>query len=165
MHLFKLSASLLSIALMLALCGCGTDVTVAGLQCEYLDNPLAIDNVEPHFSWKMNSSEAGAGSVAYQILVASSPDRLNEADADLWDSGRVDELNTVMAVYEGCPLASEAQAWWKVRVWDQDGEPSQWSEPASFGVGLLGDDAWADEAEYIGLSGNEESPEAAPLLR
>ena len=165
MHLFKLSTSLISIALMLVLCGCGTDVTVAGLQCEYLDNPLAIDNVEPHFSWKMNSSEAGAGSVAYQILVASSPDRLNEADADLWDSGRVDELNTVMAVYEGCPLASEAQAWWKVRVWDQDGEPSQWSEPASFGVGLLGDDAWADEAEYIGLNGNEESPEAAPLLR
>ena len=62
---------------------------------------------------------------------------MNEKDADLWNSGKVEEVNTVIAEYDGQPLASNTQAWWKVRVWNQDGEPSKWSEPASFGVGLL----------------------------
>ena len=135
--------------LLIALCGCSTDMAVSGLQCEYLDNPLAIDNVEPHFSWKMNSSRQGAGSAAYQVLVAASPDRLNETDADLWNSGKVTEANTVIAEYGGRPLTSGVQAWWKVRVWDQDGEPSKWSKPAFFGVGLLDEEAWADEAVFI----------------
>ena len=152
-------------ALLIALCGCGVDMTVTDLQCEYLDNPLAIDNVKPHFSWKMKSSVQGAGSVAYQILVASSPDRLNEKDADLWNIGRVDESNLVIAEYEGIPLVSKAQACWKVRVWNQDGEPSRWSRPAFFGVGLLDDEAWADDAVFIGLRDNGDSPEAAPFLR
>ena len=152
-------------ALFVFLTGCGPDMTVTGLQCEYLDNPVAIDNVEPHFSWKMESSEQGAGSVAYQIIVASSKSKLNEKDADLWNSGKIEEANTVIAEYDGQPLASNAQAWWKVRVWNQDGEPSKWSEPASFGVGLLDESAWSDEAVYIGMADNAEEPEVAPLLR
>lgn len=165
MHSFKFSSSFITMVLLIALCGCSTDMTVSGLQCEYLDNPLAIDNVEPHFSWKMNSSRQGAGSAAYQVLVAASPDRLNETDADLWNSGKVTEANTVIAEYGGRPLTSGVQAWWKVRVWDQDGEPSEWSEPAFFGIGLLDEEAWADEAVFIGMRNNDESPQAAPLLR
>lgn len=156
---------ILSMALLASLWGCGTDMAVTGLKCEYLDNPLAIDNVEPHFSWKMESSEQGAGSVAYQVIVASSKSKLNEKDADLWNSGKVEDANVVMAEYDGKPLVSNAHVWWKVRVWDQDGEVSDWSVPAFFGIGLIDADAWAEDAEYIGLAENEDSPEAAPLLR
>jgi alpha-L-rhamnosidase len=111
--------------LLVSLVGCGPDMAVYDLQCEYLDNPLAIDNKEPHFSWKMCSSEQGAGSDAYQILVASDLDKLNESDADLWNSGKVETADMVHAEYEGRPLASKDQAWWKVRVWSHDGEPSK----------------------------------------
>ncbi len=150
---------------LVSLAGCRPDMAVSGLQCEYLENPLAIDGAVPHFSWKMVSSVQGAGSSAYQILVASDPDLLNENDADLWNSGKVEAEDAVMAEYEGKPLASKDLAWWKVRVWDRDGEVSKWSGPAFFGVGLLDDAAWADGAVYIGMPDNDEAPEAAPLLR
>lgn len=151
--------------LLVSLVGCRPDMAVYDLQCEYLDNPLAIDNKEPHFSWKMCSSEQGAGSDAYQILVASDLDKLNESDADLWNSGKVETADMVHAEYEGRPLASKDQAWWKVRVWSHDGEPSNWSKPASFGIGLLDEGAWDEAAGYIGIKDNTDSPEAAPLLR
>ena len=40
-----------AVALLFAsLAGCGPDMSVYDLQCEYLVNPLAIDNVTPHLS-------------------------------------------------------------------------------------------------------------------
>ena len=155
-----------AVALLFAsLAGCGPDMSVYDLQCEYLVNPLAIDNVTPHLSWKMISSEQDAGSTAYQILVASDPDKLNENEADLWNSGKVEDVNAVMAEYGGRALAAKAQAWWKVRVWNQNGELSKWSEPAFFGVGFIDEASWDETAVYIGIKDNEKSPEAAPLLR
>ena len=37
----------------------------------------------------------------------------------------------------GKPLNSGAAAFWKVQVWDQDGQPSEWSAPAQWSMGLL----------------------------
>src|SRR5690606_10934470 len=44
-------------------------------------------------------------------------------------------------------LKSGSTAWWSVRVWDQEGTVSAWSEPARFSIGLLNEDDW--EASYI----------------
>jgi alpha-L-rhamnosidase len=54
-----------------------------------LEAPLAIDNTSPHFSWTMSSSDNGMSTTAYQILVATEPGKLNEQEADLWNSGKV----------------------------------------------------------------------------
>ena len=64
---------------------------VAGdLKCEALVNPLAIDNIKPHLSWIVyTDGTAGESQTAYQILVASSEELLNETDADIWNSGKV----------------------------------------------------------------------------
>ena len=51
--------------------------------------------------------------------------------------------------YAGTPLASGARYVWKVRVWDEAGMPSDWSEPAWFEVELDRTSGW--RASWIGL--------------
>jgi len=58
------------------------------LRCEALVNPLAVDVVPTGLSWIDTSAERGQKQTAWQVLVASSPDRLVEGKADLWDSGK-----------------------------------------------------------------------------
>lgn len=146
-------------------CACGSGITANRLQCEFLTDPLAVDTTEPGLSWKMNSSRNGAASSAYQILAATDMKKLNEQDADLWNSGKVEIANGIKARYAGRTLKSKDFVYWKVRVWDQDGRPSKWSSPACFGVGLLHHSDWAPGAAFIGLADNGKSPEEAPLLR
>ena len=153
------------LAAALSACQDPSALTVEGLKCEWLENPLAIDNTAPHLSWQMKSRQNGAAPSAYQILVATSLDRLNEAGADLWNTGKVSDAASIGIPYGGKPLASRSQAYWTVRVWNQDGAPSAWSRPAHFGVGLLKADDWSADACYIGVEQADEKTQSAPLLR
>jgi len=157
--------SLFLLAAAFTACQDPSALTVEGLKCEWLENPLAIDNTAPHLSWQMKSKQNGAAPSAYQILVATSLDRLNEAEADLWNTGKVSDAASIGIPYGGKPLASRSQAYWTVRVWNQDGAPSAWSRPASFGVGLLKADDWSADACYIGVEQADEKTQSAPLLR
>ena len=138
-------------------------VHVDGLKCELLENPLAIDNTVPHFSWTVKSDNTGMK--AYQLLVASSMEKLDEENADLWNSGKVFSSESLYVTYEGKTLSSLSYAFWKVRVWEQDGSISDWSEPAFFGVGLLDEKDWDSQACFIGVRQNKRRTETAPWLR
>src|ERR1039457_260162 len=81
-------------------------VGVGQLRCEYLSNPLGIDAVNPQLSWILSSDQRGEKQTAYQILVASSLDRLKGDTGDLWDSGKVLSDETAQIVYQGKPLVS-----------------------------------------------------------
>jgi alpha-L-rhamnosidase len=50
--------------------------------------------------------------------------------------------------YEGKPLTSRQKVYWQVRVWDERGKASQWSEPQFFEMGLLEQTDWGS-AEWI----------------
>jgi alpha-L-rhamnosidase len=120
------------------------------LRCEYLVDPLGIDVTKPRLSWELRATDENARGLrqsAYQVQVASSPKLLAASDADLWDSGRVASDETIGIVYAGTTVASRGRCHWRVRVWDQDGEPSAWSEPALWTVGLLEPEAW--RAQWI----------------
>ena len=110
---------------------------ICNLRCEMLEAPLAIDNTSPHFSWEMRSKDNAMGISAYQILVATEPGRLNEKEADLWNSGKVEKDASLGIVYEGKKLAPRSLAYWKVRVWNQEGVASDWSANSLFGIGIL----------------------------
>jgi alpha-L-rhamnosidase len=107
-----------------------TELHPAQLRCEHLTNPLGIDAPQPRLSWILESTERGQRQTAYQILVASAPERLADDQGDLWDSGRISSDQSVYVAYAGAGLRSGDRAWWKVRVWDKDGQPSAYSEPA-----------------------------------
>jgi len=118
----------------------------ASLRCEYRVNPQGIDEPQPRLTWEIESDQRGAKQTAYHILVASSVKLLKQNTADLWDSGKMSSGNTVNIPYTGKPLASRQQCFWKVCVWDNDGQ-AQWSETAAWTMGLLRPEDW--QADYI----------------
>ena len=74
-------------------------------------------------------------------------------------SGKVQSSESVQVAYAGKPLKSRMRCFWKVRVWDKDGNPSPWSEPATWTMGLLKNTDWT--AKWIGMdpaAGNAEYP-------
>ncbi len=129
--------------------GCSTKQhpAVFDLKCENLHNPTGIDKTIPRFNWKIQSSENETEQSAFQILVASDIALLQEGKADFWDSGEINASSSILVPYQGNPLSAGLFAVWKVRIRDNQGNLSPWSEPATFGIGLLKPDDW--KAKYI----------------
>ena len=134
--------------------------TVQNLRCEYLENPLGIDTAHPRFSWILKSSKRGQCQTAYRILVASICKKIEEDDGDMWDTGKIESDRAIGIEYGGESLKSGEKYYWKVRTWDESGQPSPWSKVATFQLGLLKGDEW--EGEWIGAEDNKIS---APLIR
>ena len=122
-------------------------LTVADLRTEYRENPPGIDEVKPRLMWRLKSDERAQKQTAYHVLVASSAENLQKDHGDLWDTGKVDSNQTIHIEYDGKPLQSRLSCYWKVKVWDQNDVVSEWSESASWSMGLLEDNDWA--AKYI----------------
>lgn len=135
------------------------DFSTYDLKCEGLAEPLAIDSSQPHFSWKIQSSEEMVQD-GYEIQVASSEALLKKNKADLWMSGHQKSSGQIMIGYDGKALASRQLCWWRVRVWDGNGKKTRWSGPQRFAVGILAPDTI--KGEFIGMVSENDD---APLLR
>jgi alpha-L-rhamnosidase len=137
-------------------------VKVTNLRCEYLpselnkpealSNPIVLtENQKPRLSWTIESTsnppQRGIYQSAYRIIVASSLENLKRDIGDLWDTGKVNSGESTHIEYIGKPLKSGQDCFWKVMVWDQDGNPSQFSEPARWTIGLLKPSDW--KAKWI----------------
>jgi len=133
------------------------------LKTEYRENPLGIDIAKPRLSWIVEDPAPGAKQTAYQVLAASSPEKLDKDEGDLWDSGKVASDQTIHVAYAGKPLQSRGRVWWKVRAWGKDGQPSAWSTPSTWTMGLLQPSDW--RAKWIAdpVSAKNIAP-PAPLI-
>jgi alpha-L-rhamnosidase len=123
------------------------------LTCDYLSNPLGIDDASPLFSWQLQDSRFGAHQSAYQIQVSSDPQSLASGKADLWDSGRVASGQSVGVRYGGTALLREKRYFWRVLLWDENSQPYPASDVAWWETGLLGPQNW--RAKWIGSEGVE----------
>ena len=112
------------------------------LRCEYALDPLGVDVAKPRLSWSVVSDARGQRQSAYEILVASAADKLAQNEGDLWQSGKVESDETLHVPYSGVELQSSQQVFWKLRIWDKNGAPSAWSEPATWTMGVLNDKDW-----------------------
>ena len=99
------------------------------LTCEYRQNPLGLGARQPRLSWQLRADDGarGAAQSAYQLVVAADPSCERSV---LWDTGKVHSDQSVHVRYEGPPLRSTQRCYWRVRVWDEAGQPSDWSEIA-----------------------------------
>ena len=102
------------------------------LRTEYLNNPVGIDLQQPRLMW---NAEGGTRQTAYEIVT------------EKWTSGKV-ESASMQAVYP-IVLKSREQVTWKIRLWDENEEASEWSE-ASFEMGLLDENDW----KAVWITGN-----------
>ena len=126
-------------------------VFVKDLRCEYLSNPLGLDVMEPRLSWKLEAVDKngrGQRQTAYRILVASTAEKLADDKGDLWDSGKVTSNQSAHVEYGGKALGSGDECYWKVKVKDEKGIWSTWSEAARWTMGLLQESDWL--AKWIG---------------
>jgi len=138
---------LLSTLLSISAWSAQAQVTVQHLTCEMLRNPLGIDSRQPRLSWQLQSDLRNVQQEAFHIIVASSLEKLNNNEGDLWNSGKVQSSASVLVPYAGKPLQSTAQYFWKVKAYTNKGE-TNWSRPASWSMGLLNKSDW--KAKWIG---------------
>ncbi|MEL0456061.1 glycoside hydrolase family 78 protein [Flavobacteriaceae bacterium SZ-1-7] len=120
------------------------------LQCEMLTNPLGIDVLQPRLSWQIITDKAEVEQIAYHVLVASSKEKLENNEADLWDSGKVESDASINVLYKGKKLNSRDDAFWKVKVWTNKGE-TQWSQTALWSMGILSYAEWKS-TRWIGYN-------------
>lgn len=102
--------------------------------------PTAIERIQipfitsstPHFSWQMKCETPDTYQTAYRILVASSRERANELEADMWDSGIVNGSSSVSIKYEGKELLPGKPYYWTVKVFDNHDNISEYAETKAF---------------------------------
>ena len=103
------------------------------LKCEFLSDPVGIDIVRPRLMW---NCEGGIRQTAYEIETVSGEGRR------LWSSGVV-ESSSMLAKYSGPALESRSALCWRVRLRDENGVWGEWSDTASFELGLLSASDWS----------------------
>lgn len=101
------------------------------LKTEYMKNPIGIDVEKPYLSW---NCQDGKKQTAYEL----------EAVTDgqvIWNSGKIcsGRMNEIL----GVPVGSRQQVSWRVRLWDETDTEGEWSEDASFEMGIL------DKSQFV----------------
>lgn len=131
--------------------------TIEDLTVNYRTNPLSVDE-NPVFSWKLNDTTQGQQQTAYNIVIADTQKNLDN-ERYIWNSGKVESTISVAIPYTGMTLAPETRYYWKVMVWDKDGNKIESQQEAFFETGIT-DDNWSG-AEWICLQQqqNEAMPE------
>ncbi|MDH7599366.1 MAG: glycoside hydrolase family 78 protein [Sedimentisphaerales bacterium] len=142
-----------------------SDIAVYDLRCEYKVNPLGIDRSCPRLSWKIKSSDRNVLQSAYQIQVASSIEDLAADKGLLWDTGKVESDRSIHVPYAGPGPVSRQRVYWRVRVWDNKGNCSDWSQVAWWEMGLLSASDWKANWIEPGYSEQTDRSNPAPMLR
>jgi alpha-L-rhamnosidase len=138
----------------------GRDIGVSGMKVEYMENPVGIDIPDPRLSWIPVSSQRGCEQSAYHIEIAKTAEELVNNGAKVWDTGKTLSAKSYNITYEGPSLVTGETYYWRVRLWDQKGEPGEWSKIATFHVGPMDNSDW--EGVWIGPPDTKNS---SPLLR
>ncbi|KMT65094.1 alpha-rhamnosidase [Catenovulum maritimum] len=140
--------------------------------------PLNVHRLTPRLSWHANVQQQAA----YQIQAASSTEQLLSGQADLWDSGKVLQRRSLNISYQGKPLTTNQNIYWRVRVWAKGSQVAQqWSDIQHWQMGLLTNSDWQakwlqvqnpvttaltpEVKQWIKFAGTTESVEGGHLTR
>lgn len=118
------------------------EIRISDLKIQHLENPVGIGASKPLFSYLLHSDRKDVRQSAWQILAASTPEKLDQNLGDLWDSGKRKGSRNFGIVYEGIALESRQRVFWKVKVWDEKDQESEWSSMAYWEMGLLKEADW-----------------------
>lgn len=123
------------------------------LKCDLSIKPIQVDSANPEFSWTMPCGHNGAAQTAYRIIVDKDI-RFSGVLETVWDTGKINSSENAHVFYAGLPLEPFTGYVWKVKLWDENSDESEWSERAAFETGLMRQ--W--EAKWIGYDKNVGEP-------
>jgi alpha-L-rhamnosidase len=130
------------------------------LKCEYLFNPVGIDEPNPRLMWQISDERRGAEQTAYRIIVGTDSSEVSGGKG-LWDSGRI-RSGACFTRYGGPVLEPFTRYYWKVIIRDQEGNLSENKKPAFFETGMMKTGNW--KGQWISDS-RDISIKPAPYFR
>ena len=156
-----------ALALLAASLACGASALpkVTNQRCEYRENPIGIDELNPRLSWQIESEQRGVRQSAYQIKVARSREALSQDAELLWDSGRVESKQSLHLPYAGQALSAGDRCYWQVRIWDENKQASAWSPVASWEIGLPSPEDWSGASWIRFTADDRDSPLTQRILK
>src|SRR6266487_4550946 len=96
-------------------------LAVTNLRCEYKQNLIGVDVPNPMFSWELQSQQKNVLQAAYRIIVS------DDNAAIIWDSKKINSNTSIQVEYKGNVLQAVKKYFWKIMVWDNNGNQSSWS--------------------------------------
>lgn len=135
------------------------DTAVVRIRFDHLQEALGIGTPQPRVSWLIETSSAGWSQAAYE-MEAKTPtgDRYGE-------TGRVDSSDSVLIAWPFAPLSSRQRVLVRVRVWDDAGQLSPWSNFVPVEAALLEQGDWTGRFIRPDWEEDVKVAQPGPLLR
>lgn len=104
------------------------NITITRLTCEMQEGLVVVEGT-PRLGWVMESPENGTRQSAYEIDIQEA-----FTGRSIWNSGKVNSSQSQLVPIEGANIRPDNSYnyIWRVRVWDETGNPSEWSSEAKF---------------------------------
>lgn len=145
--MFRKSILLIAVVLLQQL-SIAQSILPVSLTCEYVENPLGIDITAPRFSWVVQSEARNQFQSGYELQISETEKAFNGNASLLWQSGKVTNAQNIQIEYGGPALQSFKRYYWRVKLYNQDGVASGWSNTAWFETAMLSANDWT--AKWIG---------------
>ena len=101
-------------------------------------NPLGMNLEDTSLSWKLPLLHNGMRQSAYRIQVAKDQCFKNI----VWDSSKIVSDKSVRVENKASSAKSGERLYWRVKVWDELGKESLWSDVAFYEAGLNSNSDW-----------------------
>ncbi|MGQ1787159.1 alpha-L-rhamnosidase-related protein [Saccharicrinis sp. GN24d3] len=94
----------------------------------------SIESRQPVFSWIIEDQRNNTMQTHFHVQIGTSPGQLDDKEGVVWDSGKTASQKSLVK-YDGMPLKPETNYYWRVKVWNNHGEETAWSETRGFRTG------------------------------
>jgi hypothetical protein len=112
-------------------------------------NLKATVDSEVLFSWQLISDRRNTFQTAYQIQIVSDPVDFGSPAKLVWNTGEIRSDHSILVKGDVWVLKPAQKYYWRVKVRDQKGRTTSWSEISSFTTGLIDEADWHN-ALWIG---------------
>ena len=121
-------------------------IVIKRLTTEYLESPIAVPLIGLRFGWEIESTAKNQRQIAYRIIVKTN-------GTTVWDSGKVYSSETNGIEYSGERLSPRKKYLWRVKVYGDFEESSEFSDWQSFET-TLSEKEW-EGVSFIGAKNDE----------